>query len=235
MYIDIQRLVGCVAKAATKVVNEGLYPYEIRSELKSFSELVDNRVCILLHEKLNIKSINPEKFYGFFYSKIVLNSKSFFPMLSESASKVLTTKLADILLCFKKEKEVDVTTTSTRNISERELSGLQYLGGYVMQNLYKKIKNSKKYNCEEYQQSMSILLAGKTSNYDSLKNLKLVSALNRGGLWAITEDIQKIFIVAEKYFSLQVERKNIRYINTEDIVKNLMSFSYIKDLWKNVN
>ena len=97
-----------------------------------------------------------------------------------------------------------------------------------MQNLYKK------YNSEEYQQSMSILLAGKTSNYDSLKNLKLVSALNRGGLWAITEDIQKTFIVAEKYFSLQVERKNIRYINTENIVKNLMSFSYIKDFFQNL-
>ena len=125
-YIDIESLVGCVAKAATKVVNEGLYPYEIRSELKSFSELVNIRFCILLHEKLNIKSSDPEKFYGFFYSKIVLNSKSLFPMLTESASKVLTTKLADILLCFKKEKEVDVTT-STHNISERELSGLHTL------------------------------------------------------------------------------------------------------------
>ena len=57
--------------------------------------------------------------------------------------------------------------------------------------------------------------------------------MNCGGLWAITDDIQKIFIVDEKCFSLQVEWKNIRYINAEDIVKSLVSFSYIKDFFKN--
>ena len=66
---------------------------------------------------------------------------------------------------------------------------------------------------------MEILLVGRTSNYYS------VSALNRCWLWAITDDIQKIFIFDEKYFSLQVLRKNILYINTEYIVKTLMSFS----------
>ena len=69
MYIDIQRLVGCVANAATKVVNEGLYPYEIRSELKSFSELVDNRVCILLHEKRILNQLIQKSFMDSFTAK----------------------------------------------------------------------------------------------------------------------------------------------------------------------
>ena len=81
-------------------------------------------------------------------------------------------KLAYILLCSRKEKEVDVTTT-TRKISDREVSGLQYLSGYVIQNLYKKFYNYKKYNSEEYKQTMAILLFGKTSNSNSLKNFSL--------------------------------------------------------------
>ena len=94
------------------------------------------------------------------------------------------------MLCFKKENEVDVTN-STCNISERELSGLQCLGGYVMQNWYKKFKHSKKYNSEEhqeYQQAMVIVLGGKTLNYDSIKNLKPVSVLNLDGLSYNIED-----------------------------------------------
>ena len=46
--------------------------------------------------------------------------------------------------------------------------------------------------------------------------------------------MQKIFVVAEKYFCLRVEKRNIRYINKDDIVKSLMNFSYIKDFFQNV-
>ena len=44
----------------------------------------------------------------------------FCPMLTESASKLLNRKLAGILLFFKKEKEVNVTT-STPNQRKKTL------------------------------------------------------------------------------------------------------------------
>ena len=75
-----------------------------------------------LHEDLPTNINDPEKFYGDYYSKVVRNSKSYFPMLNEASSKVITTKLADILLGYKKEKEI--CPSESRNISDRELAGL---------------------------------------------------------------------------------------------------------------
>ena len=52
--------------------------------------------------------------------------------------------------------------------------------------------------------------ACRPTNTERLQNQKLVSALNRGGLWVITEDMQKIFLVVEKYFTFRVEKNIIR-------------------------
>ena len=62
----------------------------------------------------------------------------------------------------------------------------------------KKLKNSKKYKSDEFQQSIALLSACRLTNTEMLKNQKLVSAVNRGGLWAITENMQKILLVVEK-------------------------------------
>ena len=60
---------------------------------------------------------------------------------------------------------------------------MQYLGGYVLHNLHRKHGGT---NSVESQQAMAILKAGKLeSTTDSCQ--ELVSALNRGGLWSITQ------------------------------------------------
>ena len=54
-----------------------------------------------------------------------------------------------------------------------------------------------------------------------LQNQKLVSTLNRGGLWVIIEDMQKIFLVIEKCFTIRAEKNLIRKIPVDDIVFEL--------------
>ena len=73
-----------------------------------------------------------------------------------------------------------------RNLSDREISVLQYLGDYVIHNLYKNLEIKK------------VWLYFRLTNTGTLQNQKLVSAMNRGGLWATTENMQKIFLVVEK-------------------------------------
>ena len=51
--------------------------------------------------------------------------------------------------------------------------------------------------------------------------------MNCGGLWAITEDIQKIFLVVEKYFTIQVEKNFIRKILVDDAAFELKTFNNI--------
>ena len=47
---------------------------------------------------------------------------------------------------------------------------------------------------------MSILKAGKARDQDAIESQRLTSSLNRGGLWAITENAQSVFERTEHYF-----------------------------------
>lgn len=89
---------------------------------------------------------NSEAFYAKFYGEIALNSSKYFKGLSQRAATLFATKLADTLLGhakegLKKNSAKDVVTTVS--LSENELAGMQYLGGYVLQSLHKKHRTSK--------------------------------------------------------------------------------------------
>ena len=86
----------------------------------------------------------------------------------------------------------------TRNLNDGEISGWQWIGGYVILNLYKKLKNAK--------------------NVKVSVSFNKVSAWNRGGLLAIKEDMQKIFLVVEKYSKTWVEKNFIIKITFDYIV-----------------
>ena len=45
----------------------------------------------------------------------------------------------------------------TQNLNEKEVAPLLHLGGYVISNLYRQLKISKKYQSEVSQQAMSLL------------------------------------------------------------------------------
>lgn len=97
-------------------------------------------------------------------------------------------------------------------LSDRETAGLQYLGGYVLHNLYKKQGTKKS---PESQQAMSILKAGKLE--DGCNSQKLVSNLSRGGLWHITKCSQKIFFRIEHHFRQLSPDGNLQSVNIKGI------------------
>ena len=66
------------------------------------------------------------------------------------------------------------------------MAGLQYLGGYVLHKLHKKHARA---SSKESQQAMALLKAGKMERTGE-SNQKLISSLNRGGLWSITGPAQ---------------------------------------------
>ena len=145
-----------------------------------------------------LKNGDLEKFYQKYYTTVPVKSTQFFPGLTRNAATLLSTKVADCLIayCKKSKNSVENINPTTTAISETERAGLQYLGGYVLHNLYKK---HAKTGTVESQQAMAILKAGKLDCIDDPKQ-KLISSLNRGGLWSITEPAQNIFVKAEHYF-----------------------------------
>ena len=98
----------------------------------------------------------------------------------------------------------------------------------------KNLEIQKKYNSDEFQQCMALLSACRLTNTEMLQNQKLVSALNRGALWAITQDMQKTFLVVEKYFAIRVEKNFIRKIPVDNIAFELKNFSYIKAFFNSI-
>jgi len=97
------------------------------------------------------------------------------------------------LLAYSKQQKHSTESShllKTVVLSEKEKAGMQYLGGYVLHNLHQKYVRT---NSLESEQAMALLKAGKLQNITD-SSQKLVSALNRGGLWIITQPTQQIFL-----------------------------------------
>ena len=87
-----------------------------------------------------IKVKNLYDFYTVNYSFIVRFSGKYFPKLSELSSKLV--KLGEFIINAKKENQFE-DAVFDRNLSDREISVLQYLGDYVIHNLYKNLEIKK--------------------------------------------------------------------------------------------
>ncbi|XP_074631508.1 uncharacterized protein LOC141890038 [Acropora palmata] len=210
-----------VEKAKLKIVDNKIYLKEIRDEIESFTNLEDSSAEFSeiqsLHKRLK-KSGNTERFYACFYSSIVLNAVKHFKGLTRNAATLLSTKVADCLLVYSKEKIENQTSTCSllTKLSSEEKAGLQYIGGYVLHKLHNKHVNTKK--SSESEQAISILKAGKARDQDSIQSQRLTSSLNRGGLWAITENAQSVFERTEHYFRDVTSDNNFQKIDVTSVI-----------------
>ena len=137
-----------VQNAVQSVQEKIVFAEHLRKELATCTvQLVSGsdgfkflKVC---YEKL-AKKDNAEKFYSDFYGEVSVNSCRFFTGLSRNAATLLTIKVADSMVahCKKQNQLTSINTNSKVNqqctLSDKEVVGLQYLGGYVLQNLYTK-------------------------------------------------------------------------------------------------
>ena len=104
-------------------------------------------------------------------------------------------------------------------LKDKETDSLQYLGGYVLRNIFRKVKKSSKVSPSESQQMIAIL---KTSHVRVEANQKLVNTLNHGGLWAAHGLMQDIFVCCEIEFRKLVTVQNIRKIDSKQLVETLV-------------
>ena len=87
----------------------------------------------------------------------------------------------------------DIDEIHAKKVNEKEVAALQYLGGYVISNFYRKLESSKNYQSEECQEAVSLLSVWKS---DAEKNgsTRLVNAFNLGGLYVINGKLRSISI-----------------------------------------
>ena len=158
-----------------------------------------------------------------FFAKIVQKSVVYFPDLQPKVSTLFATKLANATLhhCIisaKVQPEAEAVSFKTRkHFSEREMAGLQYLGGYVFSSLYEKLRNSSSWKSDQCQQSLSILKAAKLDKIDASQ--QLINSVNRGGLWFISTAAQNIFVNTEQHFRKATEEETVlRSISRDAII-----------------
>lgn len=218
-----------VANALLNINAAEVFAKTLRDELKSYvyqalpESSGEYSTLKTLYDDFS-NSGNLDKFYSKYYATVPLKSTNFFCGLSRNAATLLSTKVADNLIAFcKKQKESSGTTNSTTSLKEREIAGLQYLGGYVLHKLYKKHARD---SCNESQQAMAILKAGKLEETGD-SGQKLIASLNRGGLWNITRPAQKIFLRIETLFRQLTPNVNLEGVNLDGITRKAITDSDI--------
>ena len=112
-----------------------------------------------------------------------------FTKLPRQLSALLCSETANLCLrelCNGTENgEVDFTVYLT----EKDKDCIQYLAGYCFRTLYTRIRSSRLWQSDHSQQCLSLLIAAKCDNEQSLVHIK-----NRGGLWKGCDKAQSIFL-----------------------------------------
>ena len=183
-------------------ISNGIRDDSIISALSAYK--IDTKSITALKDYLNsLHSNNAEIIYNRLFDDVMKNSQEYIS-LPERASKVVCLKFTEFFITSLNKKET-VNQVTTKNLTGKEVEGLKYLGGYVIRKLFMKLKTTKnKHGSDE--QAMQILLVEK-------------------GLWMITEDNQKVFIITEKYFCVQIALLGLRVININKLVDKLTNFS----------
>ena len=190
------------------------YPAAIKKEIKDYHH---HETPMFLADIITDKFIekkDADKFLSSFYGKIVLNASSYF-QIERPACTLLAKTLGDKLLCrFSSNAKQTIGNLSMKPISEREISGLQYLAGYIVRKFTILAKKNK--NREEGDAELSILRNATGSDI----NQEFVHAINRGGLTVVKEEWVKVFIVAEEVFRAETLLPS-KKIDVEKIIKSI--------------
>ena len=165
-------------KACKKVLEEKLHSVIVINEVEMYLDLIkENDITDLQNQLLTLSFHEKELYYYiilYYHILLLFASKTYLKDLTENTSKVILMKLANSLQVDLKETK-DIDKIHTKSLNEKEAALLQYLGEYVISNLYRKPKKLKNYQSEECQQALSLLSACK-SDVEINRNTNLVSA-----------------------------------------------------------
>ena len=188
-----------VEESILKLVDDKCYPKVEREKLLALK--VSSEEVELLHNEishiLDTYKGNTDKYYNLFFNYFLsenIFTKKINKLYGTVVALELSTKLLSVIKSDGQSKDVDEIPSE---ITKNELQGMQYLGGYIFHKLYKKFRNSKKWQRDFNQQCINILLAAQTDKDEDqiLNNIR-----DRGGLWLINEYCQNIFQISETIF-----------------------------------
>lgn len=164
------------------------------------------------------RNCDAEKFYSSFYQSVVLNARKYFKSLESPVCTLLATRLADKLLAhFNKPSKVQ--DIPNKPITERETDALQYLSGYVIHALVRKVYKFSDYKSTQSQNLLTLLYAAKS---DNISDQRLVASQTRGGLWSVTSECVQVFKFVEEEFRKITSAGHVTKVDGKQISENLV-------------
>ena len=177
----------------SKLSNDECYSQNARDEfLKYAVNLNDtNYTYQLVRNVIGKFKGDGEKFYPEFY-KCVTGEEIAFKNISRRSSVILGFEVANHVLAHltgSTIKEGNLDFSVAANFSKKENNIISYLSGYVFSTFYRRIKSSKSCQSKFGFQSLSLLLARKSTLQDLSENDVLIYAKDRGGLWRVIPQV----------------------------------------------
>ena len=105
-------------------------------------------------------------------------------------------KLEDIIKVEVSNISISITEDGPKSVSERELAGLQYIGGYILHKLHSNFRKHKNWRDIELQEAANLIGAYRRTNPS--ENQKLNSVMSYRGLLFMKHQFQKILGIAEQ-------------------------------------
>lgn len=137
-------LAEMVNSAVQSIKERKVFNLSIKNELTVFIFELEERSDEFFYLKTIYESLrrkgDVEKFYSNFYGTVALNATKYFKGLTRNAATLLATKVADTMIAnSKKQKLSSVSNESIHELTDKQKAGLQYVSGYVLQNLQRNI------------------------------------------------------------------------------------------------
>ena len=160
------------------------YPVKVCEEFTNLNILTPTQETLALMQGFYsglAKNSDAEKFYQKYFSIVPMQAEQLFPMLTKNAAMLLVLKLAELMIQDVKKTKFNpiiLDSSNVKELTQKEIDCLQYLGGYVIHTLYRKVRGHKNWatSTKESQQMMSILLSAKK---DDTSGQNFVNEVNR--------------------------------------------------------
>ena len=222
--ISIEDIDSLITHPKKKILNTFYYPNDLTEPIKKYNFVVTDQFYAETKKYFIelCKSGDVERYFSKKYADFVLGAESYFSGLQKPYCTLFATKYVDKLISHsKKVKEFgNKEPIQVKPITESEMDALQFLAGYVVKKFLKKYKNSKYF--KNYQ-SLILLLESMLTN--DIKQ-KLIDVQNRGGLSAVSKNMQHLFIKVEECFRIKTGFYSIKKIDIPKITNELLKSCY---------
>ena len=217
--LEVDIIFKLILEAQKDISKDECYSTIIRSTVKNFifidsTELLTNEIQKLYNSLCS--NADAEKIYSQFYKLIVMDAKKYFNSLDFPMCGLLAARLTDKILAHY-SRPADHENV-IKPLTERGMQALQYLSGYVIHSLVRKIHRFTNWRSTDSQALLTLLYAAKS---DDFSFQRLISCQTRGGLWAVTAECLQVFKIMEEEFRKETSAVHVTKIDSSKISEAL--------------